>query len=261
MEGRDLVLTGKPFTAHKYKEKTRPPIAANWLPTRVTIPTAIHEPNVTSSRGRTRDKSNMKSRSRPHSASVPGRKPFPSTRPATGLSAPVEHMALLSARDSKHSARINLTTAQAIDANMFTTVSEPYLLPSDKAMNKEINVLNADSNVNCKRISNGPMHKDNSCHSDDKQTIAAIRIQRWYRKIRVNKLESSQKLVQELLQQKKDDLNKSRIAELEKMEAKVCTHCSNNEYRNVHFVTSLFCMCYRLGRCHRLKVININDER
>ena len=224
MEGRDLILTGKPFTSHKYKERTRPPIAANWLPTRVTIPTAIHEPNVTSSRGRMRDKSNVKSRTRPHSASVPGRKPFASTRPATGLSAPVEHTALLSARDSKHSARIDLTTAQAIDANMFTTVSEPYLLPSDKAMNKEVNILNADncSNINCKRISNGTMHKDNSYHGDDKQTIAAIRIQRWYRTIRANKLESSQKLVQELLQQKKDDLNKSRIAELEKIEAKVC---------------------------------------
>ena len=222
MEGRDLVLTGKPFTAHKHKERSRPPIAANWLPTRVTIPTAIHEPNVTSSRGRSKDKSSV--RSRPHSASVPGRKPFASTRPTTGLSAPVEHTALLSARDSKHSARIDLTTAQAIDANMFTTASEPHLLSSDKSMKKEdiLNTDNCDSNINCKRISNGTTHNDNSYHDDDKQTISAITIQRWYRKIRTNRLESSQKLVQELLQQKKDDLNKSRIAELEKMEAQVC---------------------------------------
>ena len=224
MEGRDLVLTGKPFTAHKYKERNRPPIAANWLPTRVTIPTGIHEPNVTNSRGRSKDKTSVKSRARPHSASVPGRKTVTSTRPATGLSTPMEHTPLLSARDSKHSARIDLTTAQAIDANMLTSASEPYLLPSDKSMNKEeVNILSADDcDVNCRRISNGTMHKDNGYHGDDKQTISAIRIQRWYRKIRANKLESSQKLVQELLQQKKDELNKSRIVELEKLEAQVC---------------------------------------
>ena len=64
------------------------------------------------------------------------------------------------------------------------------------------------------------MHKlNNNC--EDKRTTSAIKIQQWYRRIKANRLESSQKLVQELLQQKKDDLNKSRIAELEKVEAQV----------------------------------------
>ena len=227
MEGRDLVLTGKPFTAHKYRERSRPAITANWLPSRTTIPTSVHEPHVTSSKGHSKDKSRVKSRTRPHSASVPGRRPFASTRPTTGLSVPMEHATLLSTRDSKHSARIDLSTAQAIDdVNIFTSASEPYLMTSDKPMNKgkERNILKADhcdSKVNCKHVSDDTVQNDNSCHGDDKQTISAIRIQRWYRKIRASRLANSQKLVQELLQQKKDDLNKSRIAELEKVEAQV----------------------------------------
>ena len=224
MEGRDLVLTGKPFTAHKYRERNRPVITSNWLPTRITIPTPVHDPHVTSSRARPKDKFSVKSRARPHSASsLPGRKSFASTRPATGLSAPMDHATLLSTRDSKHSARIDLTTAQAIDTNMFTTSSEPCLMASDKSVIKEeAKNLKVDSKSNCRKFSTGAVHQSNSYHSNDKQTMSAIRIQRWYRKIRSGRLESSQQLVQELLQQKKDDLNKSRIAELEKVEAQVC---------------------------------------
>lgn len=230
MEGRDLVLTGKPFTAHKYKEKSRPTINANWLPTRVVIPTSVHEPtqsNITSStRGRSKDKSSVKSRTRPHSANVPGRKSFAATRPATGLSTPVEHTTLLTTRDSKHSARIDLRTARAVDTSLFTTASEPYLIPNGKSINKPetngLEIHKCDSKINCKNVSDGVVHKSKSYHGDDKQTISAIKIQRWYRRIKTNRLENSQKLVQELLQQKKDDLNKSRIAELEKVEAQVC---------------------------------------
>ena len=230
MEGRDLVLTGKPFTAQKYKEKTRPAINANWLPTRVVIPTGAHEvvqSSIMTTKGRSKDKLNVKNRIRPHSANVPGRKSFAATRPATGLLAPVEHTTLLSARDSKHSARIDLRTAQAIDTSLFTTSSEPYLIPDGKAITKaETNDLvtpKSDSEVTGKDINDSThVHKlDNNC--EDKRTTSAIKIQRWYRRIKANRLESSQKLVQELLQQKKDDLNKSRIAELEKVEAQVCT--------------------------------------
>ena len=232
MEARDLVLTGKPFTAHKYKEKSRPAITANWLPTRVVIPSTTHEPaqpNITGTRARAKDRSSMKSRTRPQSASVPGRKSFATTRPATGLSAPVEHTTLLSARDSKHSARIDLRTAQTIDtSSLFTTASEPCLMPNGKSINEadriSSEVHKCDSKVNGKDISDDTMYKGNSCHGDDKQKKSAIIIQRWYRRIKANRLESSQKLVQELLQQKKDDLNKSRIAKLEKIEAQVCMH-------------------------------------
>ena len=225
MEGRDLVLTGKPFTAHKYRERNRPAITPNWLPARITIPTSVHDPRVTSSRTRPKDKSSVKSRARPHSAcSLPGRKSFASTRPTTGLSVPMDHTALLSTRDSKHSARIDLTTAQAIDANTLTATSEPYLMASDKSEIKEetknsLKVNNYDSKSNCKQFSNGAVHQD---YGSDKQTMSAIRIQRWYRKIRSNRLENSQQLVQELLQQKRDNLNKSRITELEKVETQVC---------------------------------------
>ena len=233
MEGRDLVLTGKPFTTHKYKDRNRPAINANWLPTRVIIPTgATHEPvhpSIMTSRGRSKDKSSVKHRTRPHSANVPGRKSSAATRPATGLSAPVEHTTLLSARDSKHSARIDLRTAQAIDTSLFTTTSEPYLIPTDnKSISKtkanDLRTPKSDSEVTSKDISDSTVHKDGIY--EDKQTISAIKIQRWYRRIRTNRLESGQKLVQELLQQKKDDLNKSRIAELEKVEAQVCMYDS-----------------------------------
>ena len=225
MEGRDLVLTGKPFTAHKYKERSRPAINANWLPTRVVIPTGAHEPvqsSIVTVKGRSKDKSSVKHRTRPHSANVPGRKSFAATRPTTGVSAPVEHTTLLSARDSKHSARIDLRTAQAIDTSLFATTSEPYLIPNGKSISKEANGLEtpkSDSEVTSKDIGDGTVHKDGIY--EDKRAISAIKIQRWYRRIRTNRLESSQKLVQELLQQKKDDLNKSRIAELEKVEAQV----------------------------------------
>lgn len=222
MESRDLVLTGKPFTSHKYKERSRPTISANWLPTRVVIPSTAHEPvqsSITSTRRPSKDKPSVKNRTRPHSANLPGRKSFASARPATGLSGPVEHTTLLTARDSKHSARIDLRTAQPIDTNLFTT-SEPYVISSDKSMDKNNLRLNVSiGQVDDKSIT---MSNDSNYHSDDKQTISAIKIQRWYRKIRDNKLENSQKLIQELLQQKKDDLNKSRIAELEKVEAQVC---------------------------------------
>ena len=232
MEGRELVLTGKPFTTQKYSERNRPTINANlsWLPTRVTVPNSAHEPiqsSITSARRRSKDKTSVKSRTRPHSANVPGRKSFASTRPATGLSAaPVDNTTLLSTRDSKHSARIDLTSAQALNTNLFATTSEPYLISNGIAVNsKEANSLETHKSinkVNCKDVSDVAAYKGNSCHGEDKQTTSAIKIQRWYRRIRANKLENSQKLVQELLQQKKDDLNKSRIAELEKAEAQVC---------------------------------------
>lgn len=224
MEGRDLVLTGKPLTGHKYKEKNRPTINASWLPTRVAIPVSAHEQaqsSIASARRRSKDKSSIRSRTRPHSANVPGRKSFASTRPATGASAPVENTTLLSARDSKHSARIDLTTAQSVNENL--TTNEPYCGKSmDEKVLNELEGHKSVSKVNCKNGSDDTVNKDDSYHGNDKQTLSAIRIQRWYRKMKANKLESSQKLVHELLQQKKDDLNKSRIAELEKVEARVC---------------------------------------
>ena len=187
MEGRELVLRGKPFTGQKYKEKNGRTTNANWLPTRVTIPSAAHDTTqlntiITSARTRSKDKATVKNRTRPHSANVPGRKSFTSSRPATGLSAPVEDSSLLGTRDSKHSARIDLRTAQTINPNLFATASKSYLTLSSESTKKHeaksSEVHKYDGKVSHKDISDTTVSKDNSHHGDEIQTLSAIKIVR-----------------------------------------------------------------------------------
>jgi len=215
MEGKELVLTGKTFTGHKAKERERhrPVVAANWLPPRLNIPTSRVEPSVVSTTARRhfKDKASIKNK-RPHSASLPVRKLSNTTRPSAG---PGEH----TVRDSKHSARIDMRTAQVVGNDISVVVSEPNLL-----------LQNEKDKTTC---SEHQIPHDKSTNSDDKNThvhktsdedictLSAVKIQRWYRRLRAGRLKSSHKLVQGLLQQKKEDLNRSRIAELEKVEAQV----------------------------------------
>ena len=213
MEGKELVLTGKTFTGHKAKERHRPVVAANWLPPRLNIPTSRVEPSVLSvtTRRHSKDKTSIKNK-RPHSASLPVRKLSNTTRPSAG---PGEH----TARDSKYSARIDMRTAQVVGNDMSVVVSEPNLLlqnEKDKTMCSEQQIPhNKSANSDNK---NTDVYKVNN---EDICTLSAVKIQRWYRRLRAGRLKSSHKLVQGLLQQKKEDLNRSRIAELEKVEAQV----------------------------------------
>ena len=213
MEGKDLVLTGKTFTGHKAKERHRPMVAANWLPPRLNIPTTGVEPSVVSATARrnSKDKTSFKNK-RPHSASLPVRKLSNTTRPSAGLAGPGEH----TTRDSKHSARIDLRTAQVVNSDV--AVSEPNLLSeNEEGKVKCLEHQTPDNkSTNC-GDKNATTNKDNEYI----RTLSAVKIQRWYRRLRTGRLKSSHKLVQGLLQQKKEDLNKSRIAELEKVEAQV----------------------------------------
>jgi len=205
MEGKELVLTGKTFTGH---QRHRPMVAANWLPPRLNIPTTGVEPSVVSATARrySKDKTSAKNKTvkRPHSASLPVRKLSNTTRP--------------SARDSKHSATIDMRTAQVVSNDMSVVVSEPNLLLD----NEKGKTTCPEQQIPYKSTSSGDkntiMHKTNNEYICK---LSAVKIQRWFRRLRAGRLENSHKLVRGLLQQKKEDLNRSKIAELEKVEAQV----------------------------------------
>jgi len=214
MEGKELVLTGKTFTGHKAKERHRPMVAANWLPPRLNIPTTEVGPSVGSATARrhSKDKASVKNK-RPHSASLPVRKLSNTTRPPAGLTASGEYNAC-----DSNNARIDSRTAQVVSNSMsVATVSEPNL---SENLNGRVKCLQQQVLENGTTTSvDGNITHNSSI--EDIHVLSAVKIQRWYRKLTAGRLKSSHKLVQGLLQQKKEDLNKSRIAELEKVEAQV----------------------------------------